>query len=125
MLFQPYNIKRVLLFCLAIYFVQFNNLVAQTTYQLPPNQPEQDACNALQICGSSFSTPYSYTGIGKHLDLDQTPCLPSAGGGEKNSVWLKLRVLQAGSIVFKITPVSPDDDYDFAVIDATGKNCDA
>jgi gliding motility-associated-like protein len=125
MLFQPYNIKHVLVFCLTMYFVQFNNLVAQTTYQLPPNQPEQDACNALQICGSSFSTPYSYTGIGKHLDLDQTPCLPSAGGGEKNSVWLKLRVLQAGSIVFKITPVSPDDDYDFAVIDATGKNCDA
>ncbi len=120
-----YNIKHILLCCLMIYFVQFNELMAQTIYQLPPNQPEQDACNALQLCGNSFSTPYSYTGIGKHLDLDETPCFKGAGGGEKNSVWLQIHTATAGSIVFKIKPVSPDDDYDFAVLDATGKNCSA
>ncbi|MBV9963718.1 MAG: hypothetical protein JO072_15865, partial [Parafilimonas sp.] len=97
--------------------------MAQTTYQLPPNQPEQDACNAIQLCGSFFNTPYSYTGRGKILDLDSTPCSPQPKGGEQNSVWLKVHVLQAGSIIFKITPVNPDDDYDFAVINATGKTC--
>ncbi|HEY2727151.1 MAG TPA: gliding motility-associated C-terminal domain-containing protein [Parafilimonas sp.] len=119
------NVKRILLFCLLIYFIYQNKLIAQITYQLPPNQPEQDACNALQLCGGSIFIPYSYTGTGKHSDLDQTPCFQSAGGAEKNSVWLKLHVLQSGSIVFKIQPVDPQDDYDFAVVDATGKDCSA
>ncbi len=123
MQFHLNNIIRILLFCLVIYFVQFNELKAQTTYQLPPNQPEQDACNALQICGNSFYTPYSYTGTGRKLDLDQTPCFTGPGGGEKNSVWLQIHILQAGNVVFKIKPVNPDDDYDFAVIKITGKSC--
>src|ERR1035437_1220728 len=118
-----YNIKCILFFCLATYLFHANTLMAQTPYQLPPNQPEQDACNALQLCGGSFYTPYSYTGTGTYLDLDISPCFTGAGGGEQNSVWLKLHVLQAGTIVFKITPVSPADDYDFAVLDITGKSC--
>lgn len=117
---------KLLLFCLAIYLVQFNKLTAQiTNYQLPPNQPEQDACNALQLCGGTFSTPYSYTGKGRKLDLDETPCYKQAGGGEVNSVWLELHTGSAGNIVFKIKPVNPDDDYDFAVLNITGKNCNA
>ncbi len=117
--------KYILLFCLIIAFISNNNLVAQTTHQLPPNQPEQDACNALQICGSQFFTPYSYTGTGTHLDLNETPCFPSNGGGEKNSVWLRINVLQAGNILFKLTPVNPSDNYNFAVLDITGKDCSA
>ena len=99
--------------------------MAQSTYQLPPNQPEQDDCNALQLCGSSFSTPYSYTGTGLQLDLNKTPCSIDVGGGEKNSVWLQVHVATAGNLVFKIKPVNPDDDYDFAVLNITGKSCSA
>ncbi len=117
------NIKFVLLFCFAIYFVHPNKLDAQTTYQLPPNQPEQDACSALQLCGSSFYTPYSYIGTGKKLDLDSTPCSPVSGGGETNSVWLQIRTASAGNVVFTIKPVNPADDYDFAVLNVTGKSC--
>jgi gliding motility-associated-like protein len=119
------NMKRILLCCIATCFIHINILKAQVIYQLPPNQPEQDACNALQLCGGSFYTPYCYTGVGKHLDLDETPCFNGPGGGEKNSVWLQVHVFQAGTIVFKLTPVSAADDYDFAVINATGKNCGA
>ncbi len=119
------NMRCILLYCIATCFIHTNLLKAQAIYQLPPNQPEQDACNALQLCGGSFYTPYSYTGTGRYLDLDETPCFNGPGGGEKNSVWLKIHVLTAGTVVFKLTPVSPDDDYDFAVIDATGKNCGA
>ena len=115
--------KQILIFCLAILLVQSNKLMAQTTYQLPPNQPEQDACNAIQLCGSFFNTPYSYTGHGRTLDIDETPCNKTAGGGESNTVWIQLHVLQAGSLSFKITPVSSQDDYDFAVLNATGKPC--
>ena len=119
------NMKGILLFCFAMYFVQFSKLKAQTTYQLPPNQPEQDACHALQLCGNSFSTPYSYTGTGKQLDLDETPCWNQPGGGEKNSVWLQVQVASAGTIVFTIAPVNADDDYDFAVVNITGRSCTA
>lgn len=116
------NIKLSLL-CFCICFIAGLQLMAQTNYQLPPNQPEQDACNALQLCGGSFFTPYSYTGSGKKLDLDATPCSLQPGGGETNSVWLRIHVASAGSIVFKIQPVNPTDDYNFAVLNATGKDC--
>src|SRR5436309_15725147 len=109
------NIQLIVLFCLTMGFVLSNKTMAQTTYQLPPDQPKQDACNALQLCGSSFFTPYSYTGTGRKLDLDSTPCYPHAGGAEKNSVWLQIHILSAGNVVFKIKPVNPNDDYDFAV----------
>ena len=125
MRFNLHNIRQILLFCLVIVFVQSNKLTAQTAHQLPPNQPEQDACNALQLCGGIFYTPYSYAGSGRKLDLDETPCFNQAGGGEKNSVWLQVHTATAGSIAFKITPVDPQDDYNFAVLNITGKNCNA
>lgn len=123
MRFFSINIQLVIFLCFTIYFVQFDKVTAQAIYQLPPNQPEQDACTALQLCGSSFYTPYSYAGTGKKLDLDSTPCSAQKGGGEKNVVWLQLRTVSAGYVVFKIKPVNPDDDYDFAVLNVTGKSC--
>jgi len=86
---------------------------------LPPNQPEQDACNALQLCGNTFFTPYSYQGVGGVTDLFTTPC----NSGESNSVWLKLVVSAPGSIVFTITPVDQADDYDFAIVNITNGDC--
>src|SRR5205807_182084 len=50
---------------------------------LAPDQPEQDACNALYLCGGKFSSPYSYQQTGKIIDLGTTSC----GGGEDNSMW--------------------------------------
>lgn len=107
---------RLTLLCLLVLPVSVLN--AQL---LPPNQPEQDACTALQLCGNSFFTPYSYQGHGVVSDLATTPC--GFGTGEDNSVWLKLVVNAPGSIVFTITPVVVSDDYDFAIVNATGINC--
>lgn len=86
---------------------------------LPPDRPEQDACGALTLCGNSFTTPYSYQGIGQVSDMAMTPC----GAGEGNSMWLKLKVSGPGTIIFTITPVVVSDDYDFAVINATNQDC--
>ncbi|MFT4061754.1 MAG: gliding motility-associated C-terminal domain-containing protein [Edaphocola sp.] len=83
---------------------------------LPVNQPEQNACNALLLCGNSFTSPYAYQGVGTVTDLSSTPC----GSGEGNSMWLKLVVNTAGTIVFVISPTTTTDDYDFAVLDASG-----
>lgn len=91
---------------------------------LPPNQPEQDACNALQLCGNSFFTPYSYQGTGVVSDLGNTPCGDAFNPcGEANVVWLKLVVSAPGNIVFSITPVVAADDYDFAIANITNGNC--
>ena len=77
---------------------------------LPPNQPEQDACHALSLCGGKFFTPYSYQGIGRVSDLTNSPC----GGGEDNSMWIKITIKTAGQVAFQIIPKDTADDYDFA-----------
>ena len=87
---------------------------------LAPDQPEQDACNALYLCGGKFSSPYSYQQTGKIIDLATTSC----GGGEDNSMWIRVTIAVAGSLVFNIIPVDPADDYDFAVLNSTNTTCD-
>jgi len=86
---------------------------------LPPDQPEQDACNALPLCGGQFTSPYSYQGQGLVNDITTTPC----GSGEDNSMWLKVTVANPGQIVFQIIPLDTSDDYDFAVLDVTNAEC--
>lgn len=95
----------------SIFLLPNKNILAQT-HLLPINQPEQDACTAINLCGATFTAPYSYRGTGKQIELESTPC----GAGEANSVWLKLTVKTAGNIVFQIKPIDPEDDYDFAVV---------
>lgn len=85
---------------------------------LPGYQPEQDACQALQICGNFF-TPYGYQTEGYINDLPSTPC----GNGEQSSVWFRLTVNSPGTIVFALTPVDSQDDYDFAIVDITNGDC--
>ncbi len=99
--------------CLLMPYVSFSQTI------LPPDQPEQDACNALSLCGGQFTTPYSYQGVGLVNDLTTTPC----GAGEDNSMWLKITVATAGQIIFKIIPIDTVDDYDFAVLNVTNVNC--
>lgn len=109
-----YGFILVITACLSLPYLSFSQTI------LPPDQPEQDACNALPLCGGQFFTPYSYQGIGLVSDLTQTPC----GDGEDNSMWLKVTVVNAGQIVFKIIPLDTSDDYDFAVLNVTTvKSC--
>lgn len=99
-----------------------NILDAQT---LPPNRAEQDACGALVICGNSFTTQYSYDGNGYVNDLPNTPCSApgSSTAGEDNAVWLRLNIITGGDILFTVSPLDPNDDYDWAVVNITGKTC--
>lgn len=88
---------------------------------LPPNQPEQNSCDALVLCGNTFTSPYAYQGRGTTYDLTNTPC----SGGEDNVMWIRLNVNTAGTIVFTLAPLIGTDDYDFAVVNMTGKACNA
>src|ERR1700761_7585345 len=90
---------------------------------LPPNQPEQTACNAIPLCGGKFFNPYSYQGTGPGVDLRATPCVPDSA--ETNTMWMRVTIANAGKLSFSIIPVDPLDDYDFAVLNITTTPCDS
>lgn len=94
--------------------------LSSSAQQYPPNQPEQDPCGALPICGGTFTTPYSYSGIGTYNHMSQ-----SAGGcyDESDAVWLKIEVATAGDVMFTINPAIASNDYDFTVFDMTNTAC--
>lgn len=104
---------------LLLFYCCLAHLAEAQIQLLPPNQPEQDACDALEICGNTFTSPYSYQGIGQISDLTNTPCF----GGEGNVMWFRMNIVTGGIIVFTIAPLNQTDDYDFAVVDITGKTC--
>jgi gliding motility-associated-like protein len=98
---------------LILFFVSAAVVQAQT---LPPNQPEQDACGALQICGGSFYTPFSYVGGGQVVE-------PPGCFNESGALWLRIQVATAGNIVFTISPLDTTNDYDFAMWNITATPC--
>ena len=73
------------------------------------SQPN-DCVNAITVCGSStFSS--NAQGFGNTQEV--TGC----GGEEHNSIWLKINVVQSGTLGFELIPnnVSITVDYDFWV----------
>src|SRR5579872_2910727 len=90
----------------AMVFGLFCPFPASSQHLLPPNQPEQDACHALPLCGGQFTTPYSYQETGRVIDLDQTPC----SAGEANSMWMSVTIGTAGKLAFRIIPIDTVDD---------------
>jgi peroxiredoxin len=77
--------------------------------QLEPN----DCVNALVVCGNG--TFYSNaTGVGNIQEIN------GCGGFEHNSLWLKINIVQGGTLGFNLIPddPSPTVDYDFWVFGA-------
>ena len=83
----------------------------------PPLLPEQDACNAIELCGYTYTAPSSYTGFGAVYE-NSFSIIP-----ESNSVWFKIKVATAGNIVFTITPLNNVNDYDFSIHNITNATC--
>jgi hypothetical protein len=79
-------------------------------------RPEQDCIGAVRICDNvNFTVPVTYGGGGNIKDIpDNTTCLVNE---ENNSAWFFFEVDSAGTVVFTIDPLLPDD-YDFAVFKA-------
>jgi len=88
--------------------------------------PEQDACNALKLCGGTFQAPYSYTGYG--LFSEFVPIGFSAFGNnytfENHSIWFELDVASSGDILFDLT-VGNDyyANYGFSIYNITNTGC--
>lgn len=111
------KVLQISFFCLSVLLLCSPHILHAQI--LPPNQPEQDACNALRICSTTFTSPYGYQGIGVVSDLTNTPC----AGGEGNTMWLRIEITTPGTIVFNLAPLIPTDDYDMAVLDITNTGC--
>ncbi|MDD3742844.1 MAG: T9SS type A sorting domain-containing protein [Lentimicrobiaceae bacterium] len=85
----------------------------------------QDCLGAIPVCQNTYNQPLSYQGTGNYpneINPNQT-CPQSCMDGEKNSVWYVISVQESGLLRFVITPVSPADDYDWAVYNITTMEC--
>jgi hypothetical protein len=82
---------------------------------------EQDCFNAIPVCNGVYSQTNSYTGTGTIGDEipNGAACLPE----EKNDVWYIFTVRTSGNLSFEITPIDPDNDYDWVVYNLTGRFC--
>ncbi len=86
------------------------------------NGPEQDCPFALPVCQTIYQQTQTYNGGGLLKDLpDDISCLTNE---ENNSVWYIFTVNTPGNLEMVITPLQ-NDDYDFALYNITGKDCNA
>ena len=92
--------KRILYIIFAIVFT--NSLLAQGE----PN----DCVNSIIVCGNGV---FESTGSGIGNSQEVSGC----GGFEHNSIWLKINVVQSGTLGFDLIPLntSINEDYDFWV----------
>ena len=101
--------------------VQHSNFVPGTVLaKTTSGQPEQDCNSAIPVCQNTYNTSVSYSGVGNNDEIPSNSCL---GSNEKNSVWYTFTTSSSGNLAFNITPNSSSDDYDFALYDITGSNC--
>ena len=85
------------------------------------SQPEQDCNSAIPVCQNTFTQSQSYSGFG---NIDEIPSNSSClGSNEKNSVWYVFTVNAAGNLAFNITPLTLNEDYDFALYEITNGGC--
>ncbi len=95
---------------------------AYSTFSQGINGPEQDCPFALPICQTIYQQTQTYNGAGVVKDMpDNQNCLTNE---ENNSVWYIFTVNASGSLEMTITPLQTDD-YDFAIYNLTGKDCNA
>jgi PKD repeat protein len=82
---------------------------------------QQDCFDAINVCTDSYVQNTSYTGVGLEYEVPAgTSCL---GNGEVNSVWYTFTATSSGNLLFQLNPLSPGDDYDFALFNLSTDSC--
>ena len=81
---------------------------------LPPNQPNQDPCNPMVLCGGGTTTQGAYQGnpFPSNSGNLNTGCLPST---LYSVLFWEVTITQNGWFAFTLTPSNSCDDYDWAV----------
>jgi gliding motility-associated-like protein len=94
------------------FFLLYVNLFGQTT------QSYQDCGGAIAVCSDFIQIAEPSQDYGWVVEADES-CL----GGERNSMWFRLRVGTAGNLCFNLQPAVDTDNYDWAIYDVTGRHC--
>ena len=94
------------LFILFLFFL-IDFISAQTVNKLP-----NDCVNAITVCGGGI-----FTSNANGSGIQEINTTNSCNSEEHNSVWLKISIIQAGTLGFTLTPSSSklEVDYDFFV----------
>ncbi len=76
------------------------------------SQEPTDCINSVIVCGNSEIT-FDVNGVG----TQELNAFNSCGGQENNSIWLKVTIVEGGSLGFTLRPNSSDlnEDFDFFV----------
>ena len=93
----------------SIKFLLFLLFISCSSIAQTPN----DCVNAITICGNGTFTSNA-TGIGTVQEV------AGCSGFEHNSIWLKINIVNAGTLGFNLSPINTDlsVDYDFWVYGA-------
>lgn len=82
--------------------------------------PGRTPQTATVVCGTlTFSQPTAPSCNAPDLPVSGCPLLPMPAS---NSVWYRFHCYQTGTLGFLITPTVASDDYDWQVMDITGRN---
>lgn len=105
--------KKSFLLLLVFAFCGVTTLFAQNT--------PQDCSGAIPICQPVYTQTVAAPGLGHDTDLTVTnrDCLQA---GEHKTTWYVINIVRSGTLVFTLTPNSPND-YDFAIWDVTPDGC--
>jgi gliding motility-associated-like protein len=83
--------------------------------------PGQTPSTAFPVCGSTVfqqsSVPICFTS-----NLYVPGCQDGAAYGDKNPFFYKFTCFVSGTLGFVITPLAPNEDYDWQLYDITGRN---
>jgi gliding motility-associated-like protein len=82
--------------------------------------PGQNPTTAFPVCGTNTFVQNVVPICGNRTM--PTPCNDGSPYGDKNPFWYKFTCFTAGTLVFRITPHSLSDDYDWQLFDITNRN---
>ncbi len=83
----------------------------------PPLRPGQDYGDAIFLCSKESFTESNIAGAGLNNREANGSCLGDHAPTEENSVWYKWKAANNGTLVFTITPSSPNIDIDWVLYD--------
>lgn len=107
---------------LGLFFISLSWSIQEAYAQVPT---VQDCLGAIPVCQDTYVQPTVYGGQGNYpneINAGQT-CPKSCMDGETNSIWYVISVKTGGMLRFVISPVVPDDDYDWAVYNLNDYEC--
>ena len=87
---------------------------------------EQNPCQALPVCATTVSNPYSYQSNTGNPGVAATGCGNSIGGTvtyAQNWMYYRFTCQTAGTLNFTITPNDPSGDLDWAMWNVTNSGC--